>query len=200
MAGNEGEAQSPEVAWDRVGKVLGDMASVAESVWKRNLTVWNTVSQNIRKENYGANEMAKDTATAMAAALDNVDDIWSSLTRPPETELVARPVPTAFLYFAWQDADGYSPAEPVWILVPRRELDGLPKDAAVIELHAPEGVQNALRVRQEAPKGYVVESANLGGLEPGTYSGAVYVATDRRPRVLANLRVVVEGEKRPEEH
>jgi len=194
MADNDGVEPGPGAAWDRVGKVLGDMASAAESVWNRNLTLWNTMSQNIRKENYGADDVAKDSARAVAAAMENVEDIWSSLMRPPETELVARAIPTAFLYFEWQDDAGYSPAEPVWILVPRRELDGLP-DTPVIELAAPEGVRASVQVRKAAPKGYVVESAELGELEAGIYSGAIYVVQDPRPRVLANLRVVVEGKE-----
>lgn len=194
MADNDGVEPGPGAAWDRVGKVLGDMASAAESVWNRNLTLWNTMSQNIRKENYGADDVAKDSARAVAAAMENVEDIWSSLMRPPETELVARAIPTAFLYFEWQDDAGYSPAEPVWILVPRRELDGLP-DTPVIELAAPEGVTASVQVHKAAPKGYVVESAELGELEAGIYSGAIYVVQDPRPRVLANLRVVVEGKE-----
>jgi hypothetical protein len=36
----------------------------------------------------------------------------------------------------------------------------------------------------------------LGKLTAGTYSGAVYVAKDPRPRVLANLRVVVENKSK----
>jgi hypothetical protein len=194
MADNDGVEPGPGAAWDRVGKVLGDMASAAESVWNRNLALWNTMSQNIRKENYGADDVAQDSARAVAAAMENVEDIWSSLMRPPETELVARAIPTAFLYFEWQDDAGYSPAEPVWILVPRRELDGLP-DTPVIELAAPDGVTASVQVHKQAPKGYVVESAEVGGLEPGTYSGAIYVVQDPRPRVLANLRVVVEGKE-----
>ena len=197
MAENDSVERGPGAAWDRVGKVLGDMASAAESVWNRNLTLWNTMSQNIRKEDYGADDVAKDTARAMAAAMENVEDIWSSLMRSPETELVARAIPTAFLYFEWQDDAGYSPAEPVWILVPRRELDGLP-DTPVIELAAPPGVKDSVQVHKEAPKGYVVEAAELGGLEAGIYSGAVYVVKDPRPRVLANLRVVVEGKEQAE--
>jgi hypothetical protein len=126
--------------------------------------------------------------------MENLEDIWSSLMRPPETELVARAIPTAFLYFEWQDDAGYSPAEPVWILVPRRELDGLP-DTPVIELAAPPGITDSVQVHKEAPKGYVVESAELGGLKAGIYSGAIYVVKDPRPRVLANLRVVVEGKE-----
>jgi peptidoglycan hydrolase-like protein with peptidoglycan-binding domain len=199
MAENEIQQRGPAGAWDRVGKVLGDMASAAESVGNRNLTLWNTVSENIRhKKNYGADDVVNDTAKVMAAAMDNVEDIWSTLTGPPATELIARPVPTAFLYFAWQDNAGYSPADPVWILVARPELNGLP-DAAVLELDAPDEVKNSLRVRKDMPKGYVVESRELGEAEAGTYSGTVYVDMDPRPRVLANLRVVVQGKGQPEE-
>lgn len=204
MAENEIRQRGPAAAWDRVGKVLGDMASAAESVGNRNLTLWNTVSENIRhKKDYGADDVVNDTAKVMAAAMDNVEDIWSSLMRPPETELVARPVPTAFLYFAWADDAGYAPAEPVWVVVPRRELEGL-TDTPVIELgDAPQAVKDSLRVRKEESKGYVVETAvgaaDLGKLKAGTYSGAVYVAKDPRPRVLANLRVVVQGKGQPED-
>ena len=56
------------------------MASAAESVGNRNLTLWNTVSENIRhKKGYGADDVVNDTAKVMAAAMDNVEDIWSSL-------------------------------------------------------------------------------------------------------------------------
>jgi hypothetical protein len=198
MAENEIPQRGPAAAWDRVGKVLGDMASAAESVGNRNLTLWNTVSENIRnKKDYGADDVVNDTAKVMAAAMDNVEDIWSSLMRPPDTELVARPIPTAFLYFAWTEGAGYSPAEPVWVVVPRPELEGL-TDKPVIELgDAPQGVKDALQVRKEESTGYVVETAvgapELEELTAGTYSGAVYVAKGPRPRVLANLRVVVEA-------
>ena len=199
MAENEIPQRGPAAAWDRVGKVLGDMASAARSVGNRNLTLWNTVSENIRhKKDYGADDVVNDTAKVMAAAMDNVEDIWSSLMRPPETELVAsHPHRISVLRMGGRRRRRHSPAEPVSVVVPRRELEGL-TDKPVIESRAdaPQEVKDSLRVRKEESKGYVVETAvgaaDLGKLKAGTYSGAVYVAKGPRPRVLANLRVVVE--------
>ena len=102
----EDEVREDDVAWDRVGQFLGDMASVAQSVWTRNITLWSSVSENIRTKEYGADAMAKDAAKAMAAAFDNVDDIWSAISRPPERQRVATAIPTAFLYFRWQEGAG----------------------------------------------------------------------------------------------
>lgn len=189
------------VAWDRVGQFLGDMAAVAQSVWNRNLTVWSGISDNIRTKEYDANAMAKDAAKAMAAGFDNFDDIWSAITRPPERQRVATAIPTAFLYFRWQEGAGpgkqgagHSLVDPVWLLVPPQELTDLPKDAE-IELYGPEdgvaALRDNLRAQKQVPRGYVLGAADTKALEPGTYSGAVYV-TKASPRVLANLRVVVE--------
>jgi hypothetical protein len=196
MAGDA--EQGPErVAWDRLGRFFGDMAAVAQKVSSRNLTLWNTVSSNLRSPGYSADAMASDAAKAMAVAIDNLDDLWTSLTRVPEREQVAVPLPTAFLYFALQDGeDGvYDLAESVWIRVAPTDLETLPR-YATIGLDGPErGVQAlkaSLRATREATKGYRLEAYGVGKLEPGVYSGAVYL-TDPRPRQLANLRVVVEG-------
>ncbi|HKE78556.1 MAG TPA: hypothetical protein VKB54_04580 [Solirubrobacteraceae bacterium] len=192
---------SEEVAWDRVGQFLGDMSAVAGSVWSRNLTLWSSVSANIRKPGYDADAMAKDAAKAMVTAIDNVDDIWSSLTRPLERQKVATPIPTAFLYFDWQEGSGprgegagHSLVDPVWILVPSHELKDLP-DQAKIDLSRPkaeaDAVKDCLEVSKQEPKGYLLQAAAVKELTAGTYSGAVYL-TAPRPRVLANLRVVVQ--------
>ena len=199
------KARDDEVAWDRLGQFLGDMASTAQSVWTRNITLWSSVSDNIRTKEYDANAMAKDGAKAMAAAFDNVDDIWSAITRPPERQRVATAIPTAFLFFRWQEGAGpgktgagHSLPDPVWLLVPPQELTDLPKEAQ-IELYGPvdgvKALRDNLRAQKQAPRGYVLQAVASNELEAGTYSGAVYV-TKESPRVLANLRVVVEN--RPE--
>jgi hypothetical protein len=200
MAG-EAEQGPEQVAWDRVGQFLGDMAAVAQKVWDRNLKLWSTVSSNIREpQKYGADAMANDAARAMAVALDNVDDIWTSLTRVPERERVATPLPTAFLLFALQQPAGgqYALAETVWIRVaPATDFADLPEQAA-ISLSGPEKGLKALRAsltaKLEPPKGYRVEAAAKEDtiLYPGVYDGVVYIpGAPARP--LANLRVVVEG-------
>jgi hypothetical protein len=190
----EQEETTEQFAWDRVGQFFGDMAAVAEQVWKRNLTVWNTVSNNVRKPTYTSDAMAQDAAKAMAVAVDNLDDIWTALTRVPEREQVAAPVPTAFLYFALDEDDaGHALTDPVWIRVAPQDLEALP-DEAVIGLYGPgdaDRLESSMRAEKQAPKGYVLTPSDVGGVAEGTYSGAVYV-TDPGPRVLANLRVVVE--------
>jgi hypothetical protein len=88
----------------------------------------------------------------------------------------------------------------VWLLVAPQELAGLPKKAE-IELYGPadaDGVaalKRSLRVRKKR-RGYLLQAVarkdvDRKALEPGTYSGAVYV-TQPTPRVLANLRIVLE--------
>jgi hypothetical protein len=197
-----------DVAWDRVGQFLGDMASVAQSVWNRNITLWSSIADNIRSpdKDYNANAMATDASKAMAAAFDNFDDVWSAITRPPASQRVATAVPTAFLYFRWQEGvgphkegakekhdAGHALVDPVWLLVPPQELTDLPKEAD-IELYGPadgvERLQDNLSA-QKQPRGYLLQAVDIKELKHGTYSGAVYV-TKGSPRVLANLRVVVE--------
>lgn len=191
---------SEQVAWDRVGQFFGDMATVAQTVWERNLRLWNTVSSNLRApEKYGADAMAKDAARAMVVALDNVDDIWTSLTRVPERESVATALPTAFLYFALQHPAGgeYAIAETVWIRVPPgTNFDELPSRAE-IGLWGPEegleGLRDCLTATLERRKGYRLEASakEKPELHPGAYGGIVY-APGRPARPLANLRIVVE--------
>jgi hypothetical protein len=194
MAGDA--EQGPEqLAWDRVGQFLGDMASVAQQVWNRNLTLWNTVSNNVRKQDYGADAMASDAANALAVASDNLDDIWTFLTRVPERERVATALPTAFLYFALEEGEArHALAESVWIRVAPTELADLP-DVATIGVYGPqegvEALESCLRATRKAAKGYLLEAYDVEDLTPGAYSGAVYI-TDPRPRELANLRIVVE--------
>jgi hypothetical protein len=196
-----------DVVWDRVGQFLGDMAAVAQTVWNRNITLWSSVSDNIRT-GYDTKGMAKDASKVMAASFDNLNDVWSAITRPPQREQVATAVPTAFLYFRWQEGvgpmtkggdapakkdAGHALVDPVWLLVPQQQLTDLPATAE-IELYGPAAGVKDLRANlsaQKHPRGYLLQAVQVEELVPGTYSGAVYV-TKASPRVLANLRVVVE--------
>jgi hypothetical protein len=199
-----------DVVWDRVGQFLGDMASVAQTVWNRNITLWSSISDNIRT-GYDTKGIAKDASRAMAAAFDNLDDVWSAIIRPPERQDVATAVPTAFLYFRWQEGvgprekgapakkdAGHALVDPVLLLVPPQELTDLPKEAE-IELYGPaDGVkrlQDDLSAQKQS-RGYLLQAVDVRELRHGTYSGAVYV-TKASPRVLANLRVVVEKKPTP---
>jgi hypothetical protein len=198
MAADRDQKREQTAALDRVGQFFGDMATVTQSVWERNLTLWSTVSSRVREEKkYGSDELADDAAKAMVTAIDNLDDIWTFWTRVPERLQVATSVPTAFLYFeARDDVEApYALSDSVLIRVPPGELKALP-DRAEIDLSGPqEGLTNmrkSLHVTRQ-PTGYLLEAADVGRLTPGVYGGVVYVP-GLHPRLLATLRIVVEGE------
>jgi hypothetical protein len=190
----------PAQAWDRVGRWFEDMARVGEVVVKRNLKMWTTVSQNLRqRDKYGADEMARDAATVLGAMLDNLDDIWTSVTRPPEREEVAVNLPTVFLHYSLKpparhgDPPAYALTGPAWIRVPLIDLDGL-ADTAAIYLEDAAGVaplRRRLTGTKVARKGYKIEDTDTGEeLTAGFYAGIVYVTDPVRP--LASLRIVVQ--------
>jgi hypothetical protein len=220
MAGDAQEGPE-QFALDRVGRFFEDMAGVAQGVFSRNLKLWSTLSGNVRKPDYGADAMAKDAGRAMAAAVDNLDDIWTSLTRVPERQQVAASLPTAFLYFGAQEgaargggatraADAaaatagakrvargqeatHALADNAWVRVPPSDLANLPAQAEIDLSGAQRGVA-ALRKCLHAikkPRGYLIETYGVVRLTPGSYTGFVYLI-DPRPRPLANLRIVVE--------
>jgi hypothetical protein len=197
MAADGDQNREQTAALDRVGTFFGDMARVTQAVWERNLTLWSEVSSRVREEKrYGADELANDAAQAMVTTIDNLDDIWTFWTRVPEREQVATSVPTAFFLFRAKD-DPEAPqalSDPVLIRVPPAELKDLP-DGTVISLSGPQKglakMRNCLRVTRK-PTGYLLEPADVGRLTPGVYGGVVYVP-EPRPRLLAMLRIVVEG-------
>jgi hypothetical protein len=198
MAADGDQRREQTAALDRVGQFFGDMATVTQSVWERNLTLWSTVSSRVREEKkYGADELADDAAQAMVTAIDNLDDIWTFWRRVPEREQVATSVPTAFLYFEAQDAPkaGHALSDVVLIRVPPAELKDLP-DPAKIDVSGPATglakMRKSLRATRQ-PTGYRLESADVRGLTPGVYGGVVYVP-GLHPRLLATLRIVVERE------
>jgi hypothetical protein len=181
-------------AWDRVGQVLGDMGSVTQSIWRRNLALWSDVSQHLRSDRYTADEMAADAARALAVAVHNAADIWSVLARMPESEQAAG-LPTAFLYFTrrHQGATTHIPPDPVVLRVPSGEADDLP-DRAEIGLNGPsqDGVaalRACLIARLQPPRAYLLEPHDVKRLVPGVYDGAIYLTEP--PRLLADLRVIV---------
>jgi hypothetical protein len=193
----DGNAQqgSENVAWDRVGHFFGDMATVTQKVWNRNLTLWSTVSDNIRTQKYGADAMANDAAKAMVAAIDNLDDIWTFLTRVPEREQVASALPTAFLFFGLAEGDGstHALADPVLIRMPATEIEQLPRRAEIGFSGGEAGVkalEGCLRATREAG-GYRIVTYGVVNLRGGTYGGVVYLAGPP-VRPLADLRIVVE--------
>jgi hypothetical protein len=180
-----------ELAWDRVGWMMQDMATTASRVWDRNLQVWSKVSNNLRRERpYTADMMADDAAKAMVAVLDNLDDFWTTVTRPPERQQVAAPLPAAVLIFE----QGSAVAAPTWIRIAPKELDedGAPPAARLLVSGDDDGkVGDAVRLTPEKHKGYKLESSGTGVPPSGVHTGLVVYRPGSTPRVLADVRIVV---------
>jgi hypothetical protein len=198
----------PRPAWDRVGRLFEDVGRVTLDVYSRNLTLWGTISQGLRtSKKYGGDELARDAGRVLAAALDNADDIWTAVTRPPERQEVATSLPTAFLFFGRGTGEpGTTPlAGPVWIRLGPSELAGLP-GYAKISIDGPEKgiapLKKRLQARRVEGQGYKIEdiaeidptavepAIEAASLVPGFYGGIVYLDDPVRP--LANLRIVVQ--------
>jgi hypothetical protein len=188
MADQSDEQFSEPMAWDRVGQFLQNSAAVGLAIAQRNQNLWMRVSKNLRGNQYKPESMTADAAAAMTAAMDNLEDVWQLLSRPPERERVAAPLPTVFLKFKKRGTNWDNP-DPVWIRVPSWVRANLPRTA---EIHldgdkaAAKKLSSSLRATLSGSS-YKVEVANARGLTPGVYVGIV--AIDDRP--LANLRIVV---------
>jgi hypothetical protein len=190
------EHSDEPAAWDRVGWLLQDLGGMATNMSNRNLALWNAVSENLQRGDYTADAMANDTARAMTTALDNMDDVWTFLTRLPQRDRVAAGLPTAFLLIRWAQEDGaaYMLPDPVSIVVPGAKTADLPVQAE-IGLTGPDErqakiVRERLRATRESRPAYRVEARDVQDLSPGMYEGLVYLKDP--PQALASLRVVVE--------
>jgi hypothetical protein len=188
MADQNDREFSPATAWDRVGQFLQDSAAVGLSIAQRNQDLWTRVSNNLRGDQYKPESMTSDAAAAMSTALDNLDDMWQLLTRPPDRERVATPLPTVFLRF--QQTDGvWNNPDPVWIRVPFWDRANLPRTA---DIHL-DGAKAAVKKLSSALRAdlvgnsYRLDVADAQNLTPGIYVGIVAVGD----RPLANLRIVV---------
>jgi hypothetical protein len=193
MADHEQEPVEP-AAWDRVGQFFQDMTEVGRRISERNLDVWKQTSGRMRDEQYTADAMTTDAAAAFNAAIDNLEDVWTFLTRPPEPQRVATPLPTAFLSFSRQNG-ARTVSDPVWIRVPPSERDQPLPDHADIHLEGGEKrlrpLRDCIRVERKSDKAYLLEGAAAEDLPKGLFVGLISIGTPPRP--LANLRIVVQG-------
>jgi hypothetical protein len=200
-----GTGQASQI-WDRVGQFLQNGSVVGERMATRNLALWNEVSQHLRDGTYSADEMATDAVSALNVAAVNLSDLWSAVTRPPERERVAVPVPTAFLFFDRRDDESHVLLDPTVIRVAVPEGQKLPPHASIALSGGPAtppdskepGPAEVLRRRLVAtlaePGVYrldVISPEPQVELAPGAYDGLVYITDPPFP--LADLRVVVEG-------
>lgn len=192
MPDQNDEQFSQSAAWDRVGQFLQDTAAVGLLIAQRNQELWTRVSNNLRGNEYKPESMTGDMAAAMSTAMDNLDDVWQLLTRPPDRERVATPLPTAFLKFQKVESEWSNP-DPVWIRVPYWDRANLPRTAEV-HLTGPEKAVAPLKSSLRADRvgtSYRLEAADARDLTTGVYAGIVAIGD----RPLANLRIVVEEKK-----
>lgn len=189
--------------WDRIGSFCEDLFTVSRTMASRNLGIWSSLSQNLRKGEYKADDMSNDAAKTAAAAMANVQDVWDLWIRFPERERVAATAPTAFLLFTPFNIGGqtqWSCEDSIWLRVANNVVERDP--AVYLELSGPDRdtadrLISCLAIEpgpsRQAFRLYTVDLKRRAlELEPGVYTGSVYV---KEPTVLlvANLRVVVES-------
>jgi hypothetical protein len=192
MADKDEQPPPEPLAWDRVGQFFQDMALVSQGIAERNQGFWNQVSRNLRRSKYPADAVTTDAAKAMTTAMDNLEDVWTFLTRPPERERVATPLPTVVLMLE-EHGGVWGVDDPVWIRVPYWERQALAPMADVYldggDAKTVENLRSRVRAKL-VEKSYCVQVVADGkDLEPGVYAGLVAVGS----RPLANLRIVVKA-------
>jgi len=207
-------AQSKEsLAWDRVGQFLDNTGTLGWRVWRRTLDVWGNVADHMSTGRYTADAMAADTAAVMVAMQTNVEDVWTTMTRPPERQRYVHTLPTAFLFFDRpnENEETHTLLDPVIIPVAPGDDRPLPETALIAldgtssetgkdpEKTSEVGVNallSRLKARRDDHRRYVLETVEpagktASGLVGGVYDGLVYLKDPPLP--LANLRVIVEG-------
>jgi hypothetical protein len=205
------------LAWDRVGRLMQQTAATSQQMSERNLDTWSKVSTSLRKKKYTADDMAKDAATLLTSAMDDMADMLTMWTNGVGAVNEAQAIPTVFLYFGLARRVPARVLDPVLIEVRPEDWFGrkLPKFAKVAvngrssvdpdHQHpgrtSRDGVADLLRClvarRVGKSPAYELETVHYPdkkhhpGLVPGVYDGVVYL-TDP-PLLLANLRILVEG-------
>jgi hypothetical protein len=206
--------QSKEsLAWDRVGQFLQNTGTMGERIWRRCLNVWGNVADHMGSGRYSADAMAADTASAMVAIQKSLEDVWTTMARPPERQRYVDTLPTAFLFFdrPKEKEDVHTLLDPVIIPVAPNDDRQLPatalialngtsseseKDPDKTSERGVDALLSRLTVRLDDNRRYVLETVELAGksasgLVAGVYDGLVYLKDP--PLALANVRVIVEG-------
>ena len=205
------------LAWDRVGRMMQQTAATSQQMSERNLDTWSKVSTSLRKKKYSADDMARDAATLLTSAMDDIADVWRMWTIGVGALNEAQGIPTVFLYFDLARTGQAKVLDPVLIEVRGEDRFGrkLPKHAKIavngrsaVDPHhqhpgrtSRDGVADLLRClvarRIGKSPAYKLETVHYPdkrhhpGLVPGVYDGVVYLTDPPLP--LANLRILVEG-------
>ena len=200
------DQQAAQAAWDRVGRYMEGLGAVGERLVQRNFTFWKDVASTLQSGPMDADKLASTTARAMVATQETLEDIWTSLVEPPQSEVYVQVLPTAFLFFDQVGGNRHTLQDPVHIPVnPQRKgdlpetaeiaLNGSPTDPSVEAADAVRVLTERLRTSLiPGARSYLLETIEQGQvspLVPGTYDGLVYLIKPSLP--LANLRIIVDG-------
>jgi hypothetical protein len=185
---------------------MGTAGEMADVVARRNIDLWTTIAANLRKNPYTADDRAADTARVVAAAVDNVRDVWTVVRSLP-SEADAPPLPTVCIFF--EPNPEHRPAKPEdqeYVLtaqpefpVPTRLRDERPAvrvrltgldektvttlEETLLPAYSEDGCRLVI-----TPRGHPV-------LKRGVYQGILYVDAAERPGPLAQVWIVVENEE-----
>jgi hypothetical protein len=198
--------QAARAAWDRVGRYMEGLGAVGERLVQRNFTFWKDVASSLQSGPMDADKFAATAARAMVATQETVEDVWTSLVEPPQSEVYVQVLPTAFLFFDQIGGNRHTLQDPVHIPVsPQRKgdlpdtaeiaLNGSPADGSVDAADAVRVLTDRLRTSLiPGARSYLLETVEQGPvtpLVPGTYDGLIYLIKPSLP--LANLRIIVDG-------
>lgn len=204
------EQQATKAAWDRMGRYMEGVGALGERMVQRNFALWKDVAASLQSGPIDADKLAATSARAMVAVQETMEDVWTAMVEPPQSEVYVQVLPTAFLFFDHVTTDEaetrHSLQDPVHIPVSHQRkgdlppaaqiaLNGSPTDPAADPAAAVASLTKRLRATlQPGRRAYLLETIDQGEptpLVPGTYDGLVYLIKPSLP--LANLRIVVDG-------
>ena len=201
------DQRTTKAAWDRVGRYMEGVGAIGERLVQRNFTFWKDVAGSLQSGPMDADKLAANTARAMVAVQETMEDVWTSLVEPPQSEVYVQVLPTAFLFFDRVGKENrHTLQDPVHIPVTLQRkgdlpaqaeiaLNGSPTDPAADAAEAVRVLTQRLRTSLlPGTRSYLLETVEQGKptpLVPGTYDGLVYLVKPSLP--LANLRIIVEG-------
>jgi len=178
------------LVWDRVGRFMQQSGSTSSDIADRNLKLWSSVSGHLKNGRCTADEMADDIALSISTAMDNLTDVWSTLTNAPAQNALAQAVPTAFLLFDWAGTSRHRLLEPVRIEVgPLQSRRTLPERAR-IELN---GTRAALSdEEQEAERRGVTVASSEEGMRRLRERIVAYRDEQSSAYIVADVSRIVE--------
>ena len=204
------EQQATTAAWDRMGRYMEGVGALGERMVQRNFALWKDVAASLQSGPIDANTLAATSARAMVAVQETMEDVWTAMVEPPQSEMYVQVLPTAFLFFDRVTTDEsetrHSLQDPVHIPVSHQRKGDLPATAEIAlngsptdQSADPAAAVAALTQRLRATllpgrRAYLLATIDQGEptpLEPGTYDGLVYLIKPSFP--LANLRIIVDG-------